>query len=117
MIDKDKFHDDTNDIHFEKFSIQYLGFIMIVLLLPFYNLTSIDKVVKFAKYGMTFLIIYFFTLVGMFITNVVQHGFHEEVKLMPENFDGWIDVLGQFSLAFVSHNTIITVTKNNHSRK
>lgn len=118
VFHSDKFHDGTDGIHFDKFSIQYLGFIVLVCLLPLYNLKSIDWVVKFAKYGVTFLIIYFFTLVAMFITNVSQNGFHpDKIKLVPSNFNGWVDILGQFSLAFVSHNTIITVTKNNHSRR
>ena len=86
-------------------------------LLPLYNLRSIDGVVKFAKYGVVFLIIYFLTLVGMFATTVAQHGFHpEKVKLMATTFDGWVEIAGQFSLAFISHNTIITFTKDNKDR-
>lgn len=73
------------------FSIQYLGLIVLLILLPLYNLKSIDKVVKFAKYGVTFLIIYFLTLVAMLIVNIAQHGFtSKDVKLVPSNFDGWI---------------------------
>ena len=91
MFHTDKFHPDTSGIHFNVFSIQYLGLIVLFILIPFFNLKSIDRVIKFAKYGVTFLIIYFLTLVAMFITNIHQHGFNShDIKLVPSNFNGWI---------------------------
>lgn len=54
----------------------------------------------------------------MFITSVAQRGLDfGAVRLWAADADGWIKIAGQFSLAFISHNTIVAVTRDNKSQK
>jgi amino acid permease len=99
-------------------SIQYLGIGLGCVFLPLFNLKSIDKVLVLARYGVIALVGYFLELLAMFITSVAQRGLDfGAVRLWAADADGWIKIAGQFSLAFISHNTIVAVTRDNKSQK
>jgi amino acid permease len=105
---------NTKGISFNRFSIQYLGLLMALCLLPLLNLKKIDKVLAAARFGTIALVLYFLMLVIMFILCIAQHNLIPSgVNLWAQDIDGWIEIAGLFSLAFISHNTIAPVVKDN----
>jgi hypothetical protein len=113
-VNPDVIQPDSKGVSFNRISVQYLGLLMALCLAPMFNLRKIDIVLKVARYGAIALLLYFAMLLAMFGLSIAQGNITpSQIILWAPNVDGWIEIAGLFSLAFISHNTIAPIMKNN----
>lgn len=91
---------------------------MAICMSPLFLLRSIDKVLTVARYGAFALLLYFGMLLTMFCISIAQGNvIASDIVLWAPDVDGWIEIAGKFSLAFISHNTIAPITQKNDNQK
>lgn len=113
-VSKDSIQPDNTGVCFNRISIQYLGVLMALCLAPMFNLRKIDRVLIVARYGASALLLYFAMILVMFGLSIAQGNVvPASIVLWAPSVDGWIEIAGLFSLAFISHNTIAPIMKNN----
>jgi len=71
-VSEDIIQSDTKGISFNRISIQYLGVLTGLCLLPLFNVSSKEKILKFVRYGTIPLVLYFAMLLVMFGISVSQ---------------------------------------------
>ncbi|CAK62184.1 unnamed protein product (macronuclear) [Paramecium tetraurelia] len=111
-----EFADASEHFVFNKFSIQWQALIVFLPLSTLLLIKDITTIVKIAHYGVIALFAYGIFIIYIFIVNLASEDISqkfEQITLWSWEFS---QPAGQFALAFMIHNAIGQLIKNNEKR-
>lgn len=101
---------------FSRFSVQYLGLILLLPMVWMLSLRSIHFVLKLSKLAMFCLVLYFGLVVAFFIENLQHHRpQNQPLKLWSSSLQDLITAVSILSFAVVAHPSISPILKENET--
>jgi sodium-coupled neutral amino acid transporter 9 len=104
---------DVDHLVFNKFSKQYLSFILFGPLLAITFLKNLDVILKLAAYGVASVFVYFAFLLYQFFTSVAHGIDGSQIKWFDFNAG---ELTGTAAMAFTTHTVAVTIMKSNENQ-
>ncbi|KAM3140772.1 hypothetical protein pb186bvf_007177 [Paramecium bursaria] len=109
--------DKTNFMTYDKYSKQWQAIILFLPLSLLLLFKDIEKIIKIAHYGVFAIILYCFYIVFIFFQTLFDGKFSENAESITWFTTDISEAAGLFALAFMVHNAIGQLIKNNQKKE